>query len=84
MKVWTVIEEDESGGFSPWNGLWATKDGALRSIAERAKEQAGADFYQSGELEQVVWPEDDGDAEQWMVSFNSTTYTIVRHTETNE
>jgi len=79
MKVWTITSE-LTGEISPWHGLWATKDGAIRAVMTHMQEVMGDDFQMTGELEQVNGENNTG--EEWLMSINEETFFFTEHTDT--
>jgi len=71
-----------NGEISPWHGLWATKDGAIREVVKHMQEVMEGDFQMTGELEQINGQFNVG--EEWLMSINGETFTFIEHTESIE
>lgn len=81
MNIWTVIQLDSDEGAIPWHGVWATKEGAVAAIAKIMQLLPG-ECRMTGELEQIgghASTECEQNGEEWLVSFNDTTFQLVEH-----
>lgn len=81
MKAYTIVGEMD-GNITPWNGVWTTRDGAVKAIADHMQECMGDEFRCTGELEQVDGNENG--YEYWLVSFNGETFHITCHSFVDE